>query len=73
MPRQRKREQWEAEFTRWLQPFLAALPRCTHRQWAPRYLEGLLGPAERKSMERLADRVAAGGYDQRATTSSPPS
>jgi SRSO17 transposase len=55
---------WEAEFAQWLEPFLAALPRCTHRKWAPRYVEGLLGPGERKSIERLADQVALGDYDQ---------
>ena len=55
---------WDAEFAQWLKPFLAALPRCTHRRWAPRYVEGLLGPGERKSIERLADQVAAGDYDQ---------
>jgi SRSO17 transposase len=55
---------WDEAFAQWLKPFLAALPRCTHRKWAPRYVEGLLGPAERKSIERIADRVAAGDYDQ---------
>jgi SRSO17 transposase len=55
---------WEAAFAEWLEPFLATLPRCTHRKWTPRYVEGLLGPGERKSMERIADQVAAGEYDQ---------
>ena len=64
MPRRRAPTRWEAEFRAWLEPFLAALPRCTHRTWAPRYVEGLLGSTERKNMERLADAVAAGDYDQ---------
>ena len=64
MPRRRAPTRWEAEFRGWLEPFLAALPRCTHRKWAPRSVEGLLGSTERKSMERLADAVAAGDYDQ---------
>ena len=33
-------ESWETEFDRWLASFWAALPRCTHRHWAPRYVEG---------------------------------
>jgi SRSO17 transposase len=64
MPRRPAPGGWEAEFAAWLEPFLAALPRCTHRTWAPRYIEGLLGPTERKSIERLADAVARGDYDQ---------
>jgi SRSO17 transposase len=64
MPRRPTPDGWEAEFAAWLAPFLAALPRCTHRQWAPRYVEGLLGPSERKNIERLADAVAEGDYDQ---------
>jgi SRSO17 transposase len=55
---------WQAAFAQWVEPFLAALPRCTHRKWAPKYMEGLLGPGERKSIERLADQVAVGDYDQ---------
>jgi SRSO17 transposase len=55
---------WQAAFAQWVAPFLAALPRGTHRKWAPKYVEGLLGPGERKSIERLADQVAVGDYDQ---------
>jgi SRSO17 transposase len=64
MPRQDAPSGWEAQFRAWLEPFLAVLPRCTHRTWAPRYIEGLLGPTERKNIERLAAAVAAGDYDQ---------
>ena len=67
MPRRRVAEApaaWEQEFAAWLEPFLAALPRCTHRKWAPRYVRGLLGPTARKNVERLADAVAVGDYDQ---------
>jgi SRSO17 transposase len=64
MPRAHALGGWEAEFRTWLEPFLAVLPRCTHRKWAPRYVEGLLGSTERKNMERLAEAVAAGDYDQ---------
>jgi len=60
---QSQAERWEAAFDRWLAPFWAALPRCTHRYWAPRYVEGLFSASERKSVERLADQVAIGHYD----------
>src|SRR5258705_11385304 len=60
---QSQAERWEAAFDRWLAPFWAALPRCTHRYWAPRYVEGLFSASERKSVERLADQVAVGHYD----------
>src|SRR5437016_13584583 len=55
---------WEQEFDAWLAPFLARLPRKVHQQWAPRYVEGLLGSTERKNLERLADDVTVGDYDQ---------
>jgi SRSO17 transposase len=64
MPRSPAPGGWEAEFAAWLEPFLAVLPRCTHRKWAPRYVEGLLGPTERKNVERLADALARGDYDR---------
>ena len=55
---------WRHELRQWLRPYLAVLPRRTHRHWMPRYLEGLLGPSARKSMEPIARLVAAGHYDQ---------
>lgn len=55
---------WEAEFLAWVAPFLAVLPRTTQRHWATQYAAGLLGPSERKNIQRLADQVAAGDYDQ---------
>jgi len=63
MARPRTPGGWAAEFATWLAPFLAVLPRCTHRNWAPRYVAGLLGPTARKNVKRLADAVAAGEYD----------
>jgi SRSO17 transposase len=41
-----------------LEPFLSALGRVEQRRWAPLYLHGLLGPAERKNVERIAEQVA---------------
>ncbi|HKO13811.1 MAG TPA: transposase, partial [Acidobacteriaceae bacterium] len=55
---------WRRELRQWLRPYLAALPRRTQRHWAPLYIEGLLGPSPRKSMEPVAALVAGGAYDQ---------
>lgn len=55
---------WKAEFDAWLAPFLACLPRGTHRRWAPTYLEALLGPTARKNIERVAAQIAPDDYDQ---------
>ena len=55
---------WEEEFDRWLEPFLERLGRAEQRHWAPIYLEGLLSPGERKSVTRLAERVAPGESQQ---------
>lgn len=57
-------EDWEGEFDRWLAPFLDALGDRRRRQWAPLYVQGLLGPGERKSVQPLAARVAPGDYEQ---------
>ena len=55
---------WVREFDRWLAPFVAALSRPEQRRWAPLYLEGLLLPGERKSVEPMAGRVAPGQVQQ---------
>src|SRR3712207_4442050 len=55
---------WEDELERWLEPFLAGLRRTAQRRWAPSYLEGLLLPGERKSVEPMAARVAPGDVQQ---------
>src|SRR5690349_25085287 len=55
---------WEAELERWLGPFLARLRRKEQRCWAPFYLEGLILPGERKSVEPMAARVAPGDTRQ---------
>lgn len=49
---------WRAAFEAWRAPFLARLGRVEQRRWAPVYLQGLLGPAERKSVEPMAARAA---------------
>lgn len=55
---------WQAEFDAWLAPFLARLRRKEQRRWAPVYLQGLLGPGERKSVAPMAARVAPGDVEQ---------
>src|ERR687897_336210 len=55
---------WQAEFEAWLAPFLARLRRVEQRRWAPIYLQGLLGPGERKSIEPMAARVAPADVQQ---------
>jgi SRSO17 transposase len=59
-----KTQRWEAQFDRWLAPFLAAWGHKTRRKWAPVYLRGLLLPGERKSVTALAERVAVGDGPQ---------
>jgi len=48
----------------WLAPFLAVMGRKTRRVWAPLYLQGLLGPGERKSVQPMAARLGLPGHDQ---------
>lgn len=55
---------WQAEFERWLAPFVAALGDRRRGRWAPVYLRGLLAPGERKSIAPLAARVAPADYQQ---------
>ena len=55
---------WQGEFDAWLAPFLACLGRKEQRRWAPVYLQGLLGPGERKSVAPMAARVAPGEVQQ---------
>ncbi len=55
---------WRAAFEAWLVPFLARLGRVEQRRWAPVYLQGLLGPGARKSVEPMAARVAPGDVQQ---------
>ena len=53
-----------ADLDRWLTPFLAVTGRKTRRTWAPLYLRGLLGPAERKSLQPMAAHLGLSGHDQ---------
>lgn len=55
---------WQEDLQAWLEPFLAALGRSEQRHWAPLYLQGLLGPGARKSVEPMAERVCPGQTEQ---------
>jgi SRSO17 transposase len=55
---------WREELDDWLGPFLAALGHGKRRRWAPVYLEGLIGPGERKSLQPTAARLGLRGHDQ---------
>jgi hypothetical protein len=51
---------WKEELRRWLKPFLDRLGHKARRQMCPLYVSGLIGPGDRKSIQRLA----LGEYDQ---------
>src|SRR5688500_19588341 len=51
---------WENELENWLSPFLDRLQNVAQRRWMPLYVQGLLGPGERKSVEAMAERVSPG-------------
>jgi SRSO17 transposase len=55
---------WERAFERWIEPFCAAFRHKAQRRWAPVYLRGQLSPGDRKSVEPMAARVAAGDKEQ---------
>jgi SRSO17 transposase len=55
---------WREDLGRWLKPFLDRLGHKARRQMCPLYVSGLIGPGDRKSVQPMAERLAAGGYDQ---------
>lgn len=58
------RSDWEGELGRWLEPFLDRLGHKARRRMCPRYVAGLIGPGDRKSIQPMAERFAPGDYDQ---------
>ena len=60
----RGRLDWTEELERWLEPFMACLGNKTRRRMCPRYVAGLIGPGDRKSVQPIAARFAPGDYDQ---------
>lgn len=55
---------WVGDLTDWLKPFLDRLGHKARRRMCPLYVAGLIGPGDRKSVGPMAERVAAGDYDQ---------
>src|SRR6516162_3548381 len=55
---------WKEDLGRFLKPFLARLGHKARRQMCPLYVSGLIGPGDRKSIQPMAERLAAGDYDQ---------
>lgn len=55
---------WAIGMERWLAPFLEVMNHKKQRHWAPVYVEGLLKPGRRKSVEPMAERVAPGEVQQ---------
>src|SRR3974390_3884159 len=55
---------WGEEVGRFLKPFLDRLGHKARRQMCPRYVSGLIGPGDRKSIQPMAERFAFCGYDQ---------
>src|SRR3974377_1853510 len=55
---------WEKELGRFLKPFLDRLGHKARRQMCPRYVSGLIGPGDCKSIQPMAGRFAVCDYDQ---------
>jgi SRSO17 transposase len=52
------------DLERWLTPFLEVVGRKTRRAWAPLYVQGLLGPEGRRSVQPMAARLGLSSHDQ---------
>ena len=52
--------QWKRALTRWLRPYLEAMPRARQRHWAPAYVAGLLGPSAGIAFSRWRPRGRRG-------------
>src|ERR1700752_2955641 len=57
-------ETWRFELDRWLAPFLEAFRHKTRARMCPVYIGGLIGAGDRKSIQPMAARDGAVGYDQ---------
>jgi len=55
---------WEGRLAVWLEPYLRLFGHQAQRRWAPVYLQGLLGPGDRKSIQPMASRVARDDFWQ---------
>lgn len=57
-------ENWKSDLERWLAPFLDALRHKVRARMCPAYVAGLIGAADRKSVQPMAARDGGVGYDQ---------
>ena len=57
-------EDWQADLERWLEPFLNQLSHPARREMCPRYIAGLIGPGDRKSIQPMAQRLGLGSHDR---------
>ena len=57
-------ENWKSDLERWLAPFVCALRHKTRARMCPAYIAGLIGAGDRKSVQPMAARDDAVGYDQ---------
>ena len=55
---------WRGDLNAWLEPFVAGLGDRRRRRMCPLYVAGLIGPGDRKSIQPVAAREEAAGYDQ---------
>lgn len=49
-------DDWRDELADWLRPFVAALGDRRRARMCPAYVEGLIGPGDRKSVQPMAMR-----------------
>jgi SRSO17 transposase len=61
---QPEKPSWREELETWLKPFIEALGDRRRGRMCPLYVAGLIGPGDRKSVQPMAAREAAAGYDQ---------
>ena len=47
-------EDWRSDLERWLEPWLAELSHPVRRRMCPFYINGLIGPGDRKSVQLMA-------------------
>ena len=57
-------DDWRDDLREWLDPFVATLGDRRRERMCPAYVEGLIGPGDRKSVQPMAMRSPGIGYDQ---------
>jgi SRSO17 transposase len=57
-------DDWRDDLAEWLRPFVAQLGDRRRARMCPAYVEGLIGPGDRKSVQPMAMRSSGIGYDQ---------